>query len=185
VYGFLKKSNRIHINLFSSVLILLPWLIHLTSGIFPPERALAFMSIAALFSFLCLLEIMKLTWSLVVVLCMIVYMQLSAFQGNYLNWSKILDEQASELSHQLITRNVQSVYAHETGFYYFVPALHYYFFREKKTLLYVTSDQKSVRYKSDANPADFDAVVSATSPDSSYQLLMKVDGMNVYVRPHE
>lgn len=150
---FIRRfSNMNFLILTNLILLIAPILIKLATGIFPPERSLAFLYLIPIFSFALLLrylpfqKIFLTLTTLVVIICL----SYITFYHKKLNWSKELDKQVCKLSQVLISEKVNSIHSTTPRFNYFVPGLQYYFYKNKQVLSFTSTDSRSTRHDESA-----------------------------------
>ncbi|MBK9302235.1 MAG: glycosyltransferase family 39 protein [Bacteroidetes bacterium] len=151
---FIKSTKEYRwLLLLNMVLICTPFVIKFITGVTPPERALAFLVLVPLLSFVVWVKVCNLnaktTIGLAFVWCSILVFVVHRHQK--LNWSKQLDHEVYTLSKILATHQVHTIYNKCDAFNYFVPGLEYYALSSNKSFNYTTSIKNSSRYKASMN----------------------------------
>lgn len=171
-YKFIVVSNIVFV---ASIFI-----IKYTTHIYPPERALTYLTIVPLSTIMLLGNLLRknLTVCLTFFLSVVSFYQ--AYTGDYLNWSKNLDFRVKQLSEVLIKKDIETLYNDSPDFFYFVPGLIYYYSLNNKQLNYYTSTKESTRYKPILEVDSIDCIVVSDSI-LSFPIIFKEDKSTIYL----
>lgn len=165
------------LNLFFT---LAPFIIKYTTGTFPPERALAFLTISTVSTFAMTVNnfhirnLFHFTFTLIT----ISILSYSVSIHPKLNWSKQLDKEVYKLAGIFKTNHVKSVYNENSRFSYFVPGIQYYYYKDHKEMSYSTAIKGSTRY-SEKQDIHTDCVIK-NSPLPSKIPIYDFDSIYVY-----
>ncbi|MBK8144082.1 MAG: hypothetical protein IPK62_03275 [Bacteroidetes bacterium] len=174
------SSNRSILILANLVLLASPWIIRLATGIFPPERGLAFLCIIPISSFAMLLEVSRIRKDFLLMGTLLIISVLSyvTYYHTKLNWSKELDAQVCKLARTLLSKEDVSIYSSTSKFNYFVPGVQYYYSLSGRPFNYSTNDTGSSRYRLDE---DAPCVITENYMGEN-TLLFSYDSMYVYFK---
>ncbi len=162
------------------VLLASPFLIKISTGIFPPERSMAFLSIIPILTLAILVTKFKIK-SGYLIACTVAAVSILSYATHThtkLNWSKELDRQVYHLSTALLSRASVPIHSTTSKFSYFVPGVQYYHLINKRAFTYTTSEIGSSRY---ANTADAACVISDSFSGTKH-LIFTYDSMYVYFK---
>ncbi len=144
----LKPKEDLFLSVMSLIFILSPFIIRYTTGIFPPERALAFLTVSTVLTFAMTVRHFSIKYysHLSFTLITLFVLNYSVYNHPKLNWSKQLDKEVYKLADILKRYRVKSVYSENSRFSYYVPGIQYYYYTDKKEIIYTTSIKGSTRY---------------------------------------
>jgi hypothetical protein len=154
-------------------LLILPFMSLLVQRFYIPPRAFGFISLilpilAAVLFHKFNYRISKTSFSVINVCLGIAGLLISHFHDS-INWSKISDRKAKEVSEILLENNVVSCYDNSglSAFPYNYPAVEYYYRQEHKNILFTLNTTGSIRYKPFVFSDHYDCIIAGIAkPDS-------------------
>ena len=152
---------------FGILLFLLPFPIRILQHLYIPERSVAFINfIIPLCIFIIFFIIKKLMKEHVLCLLFIILFVSSLMISHshfFRFWSAKQDKNAIEISELLMAHHVENCYdnAPASQFYYYYPALEYYYGRKKTTIHLTMAAQKSLRYKPFLQTDNYDCIIDS------------------------
>lgn len=146
-----RKSVDVFLYILALVIITSPLLINIFTGIFPPERAMAFQIIGVVIIIGFIIKrysfyIKNTYFNYAFYLIMVVFLSIKLQNHPYINWSKKLDIEVKSVAEILLKYNANSIYSESSQFKYFFPGIIYYYNLQGKKIDIYTSDMASVRY---------------------------------------
>lgn len=166
----------INLSLLSATFII-PFI----TNVYPPERALAFLTVPACLSMTQLLLVLKRKMKIATTLLLTIGFHLTSIDSSYLNWSRSMDNEIKKLSFRLIQLKVHSFYNNQEKSLYYIPLFQYYYTIKNLPFELCSSVKSSSRYCNVIDYSDFDCVVSDTLPTRQFLFLDRIDGVNYYV----
>ena len=178
---FIKTSTNKRILILANLVLLAsPLIIRMGTGIFPPERGLAFLCIIPITTVAMLFDVFKVERSYLMggVVCAIFVLSYITFHHTKLNWSKELDRQVYKLASLLMSKADVSIYSTSSKFNYFVPGVQYYYSSSGRNFKYSTNDTGSSRYRLNE---DAPCIITESYLGSD-NLVFSYDSMYVYYK---
>ncbi len=175
-----KNKNYLLMIILNILLLISPLLIYIFTKTYPPERALAFISISTVLTFaIALNKINKFKRSQIAFsIIFILTLSFVTYKHDALNWSKQMDKEAYTIYQLFTQKEINIVYSESNNFKYYVPALIYYFSLHKKSFHYQTNDSSSTRFVNEMN--DMTQCFVTDNPNQSGNLIHEFDGMYFY-----
>jgi hypothetical protein len=179
-FFLLKEKKYRPILIWMNLSLLLPAGFYVLGWSLLPERAMAFLVIPVLFSFVFIAQTLSSSKYLFLIIPIVGYLHYYSYQSNFIQWSRGLDQQTEQLADALQKNNVRAIYNHSTAFSYFIPGLSYYSNRREENLRFGSADKNSTRFASPQILENGDAVV--VSPDSNlhFPVLFRTEDFVVY-----
>jgi hypothetical protein len=164
-------------------LLCAPLIIRGITGVWMPERALAFLGIVPVLSFALIFYEFKLKVSTIVAFTLTAALGLSIHTHLHdkLRWSEEKDRQAYEMYKVMSHQQLKSIYNQSPEFIYFIPAVQFYFLCNKKEVKYSTGLTGSNRYAAQ-RPIDTDCLISR-QPQTEGQLIFAINELYIYKLP--
>ncbi len=170
VFLFLYKTadyKYLFTLLLVNLFIFLPSIIYLFQRVFIPERALAFIGLVIPFLGCTLFYFTKNSLKQYQQYCILAIVFIAgcaiSHRHEYLNWSVQKDKDAIKLSTLFLKNKIETCYDNSptSEFYYFYPALEYYFSQQKKTINFNMAEPNSQRYKPLLSTDNFDCIIDS------------------------
>lgn len=176
------KSNKVFLPILNLSFLVSIFVIRFCTGIFPPERALSFLSIVPITTlFLMLLSIQR-NHRFIVTLAYCVYLVYATFSLDYINWSRMLDIRVKEVAQNLIKNNVTTIHNNQLQSNYFSPGLEYYYYLSNKNIHYTTSVKSSTRYLDHPDLMTIDCFIDDLTPSNDFHILDSIEDSKFYIR---
>lgn len=150
IYNF-RKSVYVFIYIHALVLIISPLLINAITGIFPPERAMAFQIIGTIIVIGFILKKLafyfrNIYFNSAFFLLIVIMLSFKSYNHPYITWNKKLDIEVKNVAEILLSKNANSLYSESIQFKYFLPGIIYYYNLKGKKIDIHTADIASTRY---------------------------------------
>ncbi len=158
------RSYR-YLLIISIVLYLLPTGIYLLQKFDIPERAFAFTSLAIPLTGAVLFKsvetLIKKSFAYLLIFFLGLFIAIVSDNHSFLNWSRQQDREAIQLSKLFLENNITTCYDNSvgSGFFYYYPAIEYYYRMNNKTINFTLAASNSVRYKPLLSSNNYNCIV--------------------------
>ena len=178
-----KTRHFVIVIMLSIALFFLPSILFIFQRFFIPERAFAFIGLAIpLIGSVLMQYILSYNKYFALFLISVVCLSeaLISHYHNFLNWSRQSDKEAIELSNLFLSNHISTCYDKSVGsnFFYYYPAIEYYYRIAGKKISFTLAAQNSIRYKPLFAVDNYDCIVYNFTDKydarfSNYKLLYK------------
>jgi len=154
-----------YVLIISIILCLLPAVVYLLQKFYIPERAFAFTGLAIPLTAAVLVKSAETFIKKYFAYLLIFFLGLSAAivsnNHSFLNWSRQQDREAIQLSKLFLKNNIATCYDNSagSGFFYYYPAIEYYYRMNNETISFMLAAPNSVRYKPLLSSDNYDCIV--------------------------
>src|SRR5579862_1480838 len=173
--GKKSKKEYLFLLLFAGSLLILPLAIRFIQHIHIPERAVGFIGlsipICTFFVFFLFKDVLPYSLRAGILVFLFVSMCLVSHFHPFRFWSAHLDKNTISVSNLLMQHHVTTCYdnAPSTKFFYYYPALEFYYGQQKKIFDLSVAAPNSFRYKPFSIKDNYDCVIADVSAnDSAY-----------------
>ncbi len=162
---FYRQQESRLLGWFCGCLLLLPLLISAMQNVTIPPRALAFTGLIVPLSFAVFIATFKTIRKSYLIMSIIAVAgtgsAVISHHHPFLNWSLQQDKRAEEIFNLFVQHHVTTCYDHSAGsnFFYYHPALEYYYRLEDRTFVLFTNAANSLRYKPLSKSDHYDCIV--------------------------